>query len=30
VGAALYTWDLGVKRGNFQFLGAASYAAPLL
>ncbi|WP_395449838.1 DMT family transporter [Aminobacter sp. UC22_36] len=30
VGAAFYAWDIGVKRGNIQVLGAASYAAPLL
>ncbi|WP_350335511.1 aromatic amino acid exporter YddG [Coralliovum pocilloporae] len=30
VGAAFYAWDLGVKRGDIQVLGAASYAAPLL
>jgi drug/metabolite transporter (DMT)-like permease len=30
VGAAFYTWDYAVKRGNIQVLGAASYAAPLL
>ena len=30
VGAAFYAWDIGVKRGNIQILGAASYAAPLL
>ncbi len=30
VGAAFYVWDIGVKRGNIQVLGAASYAAPLL
>jgi drug/metabolite transporter (DMT)-like permease len=30
VGAAFYAWDHGVKRGNIQILGAASYAAPLL
>jgi drug/metabolite transporter (DMT)-like permease len=30
VGAAFYTWDIGVKRGNIQALGAASYAGPLL
>ncbi|KAA0971596.1 DMT family transporter [Aureimonas fodinaquatilis] len=30
VGAAFYTWDYGVKRGDIQLLGAASYAAPLL
>lgn len=30
VGAAFYAWDSGVKRGNIQALGAASYAAPLL
>ena len=30
VGAAFYVWDHGVKRGNIQVLGVASYAAPLL
>ncbi|WP_092496575.1 aromatic amino acid exporter YddG [Faunimonas pinastri] len=30
VGAAFYVWDFGVKRGNIQVLGAASYVAPLL
>ena len=30
VGAAFYVWDVGVKRGDIQFLGVASYAAPLL
>ena len=30
VGAAFYVWDVGVKRGNIQLLGTASYAAPLL
>ena len=30
VGAAFYTWDHGVKHGDIQLLGAASYAAPLL
>lgn len=30
VGLAFYTWDLGVKRGDIQLLGTASYAAPLL
>ncbi|UUP17177.1 DMT family transporter [Nitratireductor thuwali] len=30
VGAAFFAWDYGVKRGNIQVLGAASYAAPLL
>jgi drug/metabolite transporter (DMT)-like permease len=30
VGAAFYAWDVGVKHGNIQVLGAASYAAPLL
>ena len=30
VGAAFYTWDYGVKRGNIQALGAFAYAAPLL
>jgi drug/metabolite transporter (DMT)-like permease len=30
VGAAFYAWDHGVKRGNIQMLGVASYAAPVL
>lgn len=30
VGLAFYTWDIGVKRGDIQLLGVASYAAPLL
>ncbi|MEM7737780.1 MAG: EamA family transporter [Deinococcota bacterium] len=30
VGAAFFTWDIGVKRGNIQLLGVLSYAAPLL
>ena len=30
VGAAFYVWDYGVKHGDIQVLGAASYAAPLL
>jgi drug/metabolite transporter (DMT)-like permease len=30
VGAAFYVWDHGVKRGDIQLLGAASYLAPLL
>lgn len=30
VGAAFFAWDHGVKRGNIQVLGAASYASPLL
>lgn len=30
VGLAFYTWDVGVKRGDIQMLGTASYAAPLL
>ena len=30
VGAAFYAWDVGVKRGDIQALGAAAYAAPLL
>ena len=30
VGLAFYVWDIGVKRGDIQVLGAASYAAPLL
>ncbi|MDZ4135999.1 MAG: EamA family transporter, partial [Paracoccaceae bacterium] len=30
VGLAFFTWDVGMKRGNIQLLGVASYAAPLL
>lgn len=30
VGLAFYLWDIGVKRGNIQILGTASYAAPLV
>lgn len=30
VGLAFYLWDVGVKQGNIQLLGVASYAAPLL
>ena len=30
VGAAFYVWDHGVKHGDIQALGAASYAAPLV
>ena len=30
VGAAFYTWDFGMKRGDVQVIGASSYAAPLL
>ncbi len=30
VGLAFYVWDYGVKKGNIQVLGAASYAAPVL
>ncbi|GAB5446882.1 aromatic amino acid exporter YddG [Gymnodinialimonas sp.] len=30
VGLAFYVWDLGVKSGDIQLLGVASYAAPLL
>jgi drug/metabolite transporter (DMT)-like permease len=30
VGLAFYVWDVGVKRGDIQLLGTASYAAPLL
>ena len=30
VGAAFFTWDIGMKRGDNQLLGVASYAAPLL
>jgi drug/metabolite transporter (DMT)-like permease len=30
VGLAFYAWDIGVKRGDIQVLGATAYAAPLL
>lgn len=30
VGAAFFTWDIGMKKGDIQVLGVASYAAPLL
>lgn len=30
VGLAFYLWDVGVKRGDIQLLGIASYAAPLI
>jgi drug/metabolite transporter (DMT)-like permease len=30
VGLAFFVWDVGVKRGDIQVLGTASYAAPLL
>lgn len=30
VGLSFYCWDFGVKYGNIQVLGAASYGAPLL
>lgn len=30
VGAAFFTWDVGMKRGDVQLLGVCSYAAPLL
>ena len=30
VGGAFYVWDYGVKHGDIQIIGAASYAAPLL
>lgn len=30
LGAAFFVWDIGVKRGDIQILGAASYLAPLL
>ncbi len=30
LGLAFYVWDVGVKRGDIQLLGVASYAAPLL
>lgn len=30
MGMAFYTWDIGMKQGDIQMLGTASYAAPLL
>jgi drug/metabolite transporter (DMT)-like permease len=30
VGAAFFTWDIGMKKGDIQLLGVMSYAAPLL
>ncbi|NRG17134.1 EamA family transporter [Rhizobiales bacterium] len=30
VGLAFFAWDIGVKRGDIQVLGAGAYAAPLL
>ena len=30
VGLAFFTWDIGMKQGDIQLLGVASYAAPLL
>ena len=30
VGLAFFIWDIGVKQGDIQILGTASYAAPLL
>jgi drug/metabolite transporter (DMT)-like permease len=30
VGIAFFTWDIGMKHGDIQTLGAASFAAPLL
>ncbi|EDP65432.1 hypothetical protein BAL199_12266 [alpha proteobacterium BAL199] len=30
VGGAFFTWDIGMKHGDIQALGAAAYAAPLL
>jgi len=30
LGIAFFAWDIGVKRGNIQLLGVASFAAPLL
>lgn len=30
VGLAFYVWDVGVKQGDIQLLGVASYGAPLL
>ena len=30
VGVAFFTWDIGMKKGDIQLQGVASYAAPLL
>jgi drug/metabolite transporter (DMT)-like permease len=30
VGAAFFSWHIGMKKGDIQLLGVASYAAPLL
>jgi drug/metabolite transporter (DMT)-like permease len=30
LGLAFFVWDIGVKKGDIQLLGVASYAAPLL
>lgn len=30
VGLAFYLWDIGMKKGDIQLLGVASYAAPLV
>lgn len=30
LGSAFYTWDLGMKKGDIQLLGAGAYLAPLL
>lgn len=30
VGLAFFAWDIGMKKGDIQLLGVASYAAPLL
>ena len=30
VGAAFYTWDVGMKRGDIRVIGALSYATPLV
>ena len=30
VGLAFFVWDIGVKKGDIQILGTASYAAPIL
>ncbi|MFZ5710217.1 MAG: DMT family transporter [Pseudomonadota bacterium] len=30
VGAAFFTWDIGMKKGDLPLLGVAAYAAPLL
>ena len=30
IGLAFFTWDVGMKHGDIQFLGVAAYATPIL